>query len=229
MFGGPLWLIFFSSNAAVVGIVNKQTVKHKGIMVLLRDLVLHCFDKIKNPFYSDHALTNSSIFHEDFRACSTLNSDLAHSTEPTRTEGHASWSCLPTADTCLLTTDQFTAGVDGSERLHTTIDVECWTHLSKSANQGQYRPQSLRYPYSAEQATDKNWNHKILVPVSLRLREVVYPFDQEKLPRNFCIARTMVHTRSKAVFTWLFIHASCKGWFSVVTESESWVVRALMT
>ena len=193
-------IIFFSDNAAVVGIVKKQTVKHKGIMLLLRDLVLHCFHKINNPFSSDHTPTNSSIFHKDFRACSKLNSDLAHSTEPTRTQGHASWSCLLTADTCLLTTDQFTTGADGSEHLHTTIDVECWTHL----------------------------NHKILVPVSLRLREVVYPFDQEKLPRNFYIARTMVHTRSKAVFTWLFIHASCKGWFSLVTESESWVVRALM-
>ena len=36
--------------------------------------------------------------------------------------------------------------------------------------------------------------HKILVPVPLRLREVVFPFDQQKLPRKFCVARTLVHT-----------------------------------
>ena len=34
--------IFFSDNAAVVDIVNKQTSRHKDIMVLLRDLVLSC-------------------------------------------------------------------------------------------------------------------------------------------------------------------------------------------
>ena len=33
-------VIFFSDNAAVVDIVNNQTSKHQGIMVLLRDLVL---------------------------------------------------------------------------------------------------------------------------------------------------------------------------------------------
>ena len=35
-------IIFFSDNAAVVDIVNKQTSRHKDIMVLLRDLVLSC-------------------------------------------------------------------------------------------------------------------------------------------------------------------------------------------
>ena len=35
-------IIFFSDNAAVVDIVNKQTSKHKDIMALLRDLVLSC-------------------------------------------------------------------------------------------------------------------------------------------------------------------------------------------
>lgn len=35
-------VIFFSDNAAVVDIVNNQTSKHQGIMVLLRDLVLSC-------------------------------------------------------------------------------------------------------------------------------------------------------------------------------------------
>lgn len=35
-------IIFFSDNAAVVDIINKQTSKHQGIMVLLRDLVLSC-------------------------------------------------------------------------------------------------------------------------------------------------------------------------------------------
>ena len=34
--------IFFSDNAAVVDIINKQTSKDKAIMVLLRDLVLSC-------------------------------------------------------------------------------------------------------------------------------------------------------------------------------------------
>ena len=35
-------IIFFSDNAAVVDIANKQTSRHKDIMVLLRDLVLSC-------------------------------------------------------------------------------------------------------------------------------------------------------------------------------------------
>ena len=35
-------IIFFSDNVAVVDIVNKQTSRHKDIMVLLRDLVLSC-------------------------------------------------------------------------------------------------------------------------------------------------------------------------------------------
>lgn len=35
-------IIFFSDNAAVVDIINKQTSKHQDIMVLLRDLVLSC-------------------------------------------------------------------------------------------------------------------------------------------------------------------------------------------
>ena len=35
-------IIFFSDNAAVVYIINKQTSKHQDIMVLLRDLVLSC-------------------------------------------------------------------------------------------------------------------------------------------------------------------------------------------
>ena len=35
-------IIFFSDNVAVVDIVNKQTSRHKVIMVLLRDLALSC-------------------------------------------------------------------------------------------------------------------------------------------------------------------------------------------
>ena len=35
-------VIFFSDNAAVVVIINKQTSKDSVIMVLLRDLVLSC-------------------------------------------------------------------------------------------------------------------------------------------------------------------------------------------
>ena len=35
-------IIFFSDNATVVDFVNKQTSRHKDIMVLLRDLVLSC-------------------------------------------------------------------------------------------------------------------------------------------------------------------------------------------
>ena len=35
-------IIFFSDNASVVDFVNKQTSRHKDIMVLLRDLVLSC-------------------------------------------------------------------------------------------------------------------------------------------------------------------------------------------
>ena len=35
-------IIFFSDNAAVVHVINKQTSKHQDIMVLLRDLVLSC-------------------------------------------------------------------------------------------------------------------------------------------------------------------------------------------
>ena len=35
-------VIFFSDNAAVVDIINKQTSKHQSIMLLIRDLVLSC-------------------------------------------------------------------------------------------------------------------------------------------------------------------------------------------
>lgn len=35
-------IIFFTDNAAVVDIINKQTSKHQSIMVLIRDLVSSC-------------------------------------------------------------------------------------------------------------------------------------------------------------------------------------------
>lgn len=35
-------VMFFSDNAAVVDVINSQTSKHRGIMILLRDLVLSC-------------------------------------------------------------------------------------------------------------------------------------------------------------------------------------------
>ena len=35
-------VLFFTDNAALVDIINKQTSKHKLVMVLLRDLVLSC-------------------------------------------------------------------------------------------------------------------------------------------------------------------------------------------
>ena len=35
-------VIFFTDNAAVVDVINKQTSKHQSIMVLIRDLVLSC-------------------------------------------------------------------------------------------------------------------------------------------------------------------------------------------
>ena len=52
-------IIFFSDNAAVVDIVNKQTSTHKDIMVLLRDLVLRdlasgtisLFKRVMSPDY----------------------------------------------------------------------------------------------------------------------------------------------------------------------------------
>ena len=35
-------VLFFTDNAALVDIINKQTSKHKSVMVLLRELVLRC-------------------------------------------------------------------------------------------------------------------------------------------------------------------------------------------
>ena len=35
-------VLFFTDNSALVDIINKQTSKHKSVMVLLRDLVLSC-------------------------------------------------------------------------------------------------------------------------------------------------------------------------------------------
>ena len=35
-------VMFFTDNAALVDIINKQTSKHKAVMVLIRDLVLSC-------------------------------------------------------------------------------------------------------------------------------------------------------------------------------------------
>ena len=54
-------IIFFTDNAAVVDIFNKQTSRHKDIMVLLRDLVLSCvrhnilFQARHIPDYKTHA------------------------------------------------------------------------------------------------------------------------------------------------------------------------------
>ena len=36
------YVLFFTDNSALVDIINKQTSKHKSVMVLLRDLVLSC-------------------------------------------------------------------------------------------------------------------------------------------------------------------------------------------
>ena len=35
-------VLFFTDNAALVDIINKQTSKHKQVMILIRDLVLSC-------------------------------------------------------------------------------------------------------------------------------------------------------------------------------------------
>lgn len=35
-------VLFFTDNAALVDIINKQTSRHKSVMVLLRELVLNC-------------------------------------------------------------------------------------------------------------------------------------------------------------------------------------------
>ena len=64
-------IIFFSDNAAVVDIVNKQTSRHKDIMVLLRDLVLSClrhgisFSSTAYLFQARHipGLQNSSVVY----------------------------------------------------------------------------------------------------------------------------------------------------------------------
>ena len=47
-------VIIFSDNAAVVDIINNQTSKHQGIMVLLRDLVLSCFYRHNIFFRARH-------------------------------------------------------------------------------------------------------------------------------------------------------------------------------
>ena len=54
-------IIFFTDNAAVVDIINNQTSKHQGIIVLLRDLVRSCL-RHNIIFQARHipGLTNSS-------------------------------------------------------------------------------------------------------------------------------------------------------------------------
>lgn len=54
-------------------------------------------------------------------------------------------------------------------------------------------------PLSSETG-NKDRNHQILISVLLCLREVLYPFNQETFPREFCLDCTLVHARSKAVF-----------------------------
>ena len=36
--------MFFSDSAAIVDVINNQTLKHRGITVLLMDLVLSCLN-----------------------------------------------------------------------------------------------------------------------------------------------------------------------------------------
>ena len=57
-------IIFFSDNAAVVDVVNKQTSRQKDIMVLLRDLVLSCL-RHNILFQARHipGLQNSSAYY----------------------------------------------------------------------------------------------------------------------------------------------------------------------
>jgi len=58
-------------------------------------------------------------------------------------------------------------------------------------------------PLSSE-TDNKNGNHQILVSVLLCLLEVAYPFNQETFPREFCLDCTLLHARSKAVFSLRF-------------------------
>ena len=59
-------------------------------------------------------------------------------------------------------------------------------------------------PLSSETG-NKDRNHQILISVLLCLREVLYPFNQETFPREFCLDCTLVHARSIAVFFLTFL------------------------
>ena len=59
-------------------------------------------------------------------------------------------------------------------------------------------------PLSSETG-NKDRNHQFLISVLLCLREVLYPFNQETFPREFCLDCTLVHARSKAVFFLTFL------------------------
>ena len=58
-------IIFFTDNAAVVDIINNQTSKHQGIMVLLRDLVLSC---LRHNIIFHYVMTKKKKREKDWEA-----------------------------------------------------------------------------------------------------------------------------------------------------------------
>ena len=55
------------------------------------------------------------------------------------------------------------------------------------------------------------------------MREIVYPFDQEKFPGEFCFARTLVHNRSKAVFIYVTFDLCIKKLTRTLEETEKFI------
>ena len=55
------------------------------------------------------------------------------------------------------------------------------------------------------------------------MREIVYPFDQEKLPGEFCFAGTLVHNRSKAVFIYVTFDLCIKKLERTLKETEKFI------
>ena len=107
-------VIFFSDNAAVVDIINKQTSKNSAIMVLLRDLVLSCL-RHNILFQGRHILG-----FNDSRADYLSRSQVTKFQQIRRRQISHSNTREPTAEELVSTLNGLlsTSLTDGSRRLY---------------------------------------------------------------------------------------------------------------
>ena len=92
--------------------------------------------------------------------------------------------------------------------VNTDCGLRAWCTFPRMCNSLIFDPTSISSPEpllllsngwgNARSARIQNRNHKIVVPVWLRLREIVNPFDQEKFSREIFFAHTLQFSLSTA-------------------------------